>query len=69
MGENAKGWMIGQNMNIWDMGASDIQHLGHNRDIITNMVMKGEFPNQGLHGLLCAKEKDTINYDGKIYST
>jgi hypothetical protein len=34
-------------------------------DIFSNMVMKWECSNQGLHGLLCAKENDTIGYDGK----
>jgi hypothetical protein len=65
MGETAKEWMIGQNTYFWDRCIGDSQYLGHDMDIFANMVMKWEFPNQGWHGLLWAKEKDTTSCDGK----
>jgi hypothetical protein len=65
MSETTKEWMIGQNKDIWGRGVNDSWYLGHDMDIFAKLVMKGEFPNQGWHGLLRAKEKDATGCDGK----
>jgi len=39
--------------------------LVYGRDKFVEMVMRVYFPNQGKHGLLCAKKKNAIDYDGK----
>jgi hypothetical protein len=50
-------WMTCQNTYFGDRGVNDNRYWGHGRNIFANMVMKGECPNQGRHGLLCAQEK------------
>jgi len=55
--------MIGQNVDIWDKSVGDSRYLGHDINIFANMVMKGEFPNQGRYGLLWPKEKYVIEGD------
>jgi len=58
--------MICQNENCWDKCIDDSQNLEYDVDIFLNM--KGEYPNQGKHGLLCAKEKDAIVCQGKNFT-
>jgi hypothetical protein len=69
MGEIAKEWMIGKNMDFWDKGVSDGQIVFHDNGIFVDMAMKIKLPNQGRHGLLFSKEKMPPAAMEKIYST
>jgi hypothetical protein len=65
MCETTKGCRIGQNTEVLDKGFSDSWNFGHDKDIFEKLLMKEEFPNQGQHGMLWAKEKDATGCDGK----